>query len=283
MTHSRIAIILSIICASACVEQRAHIDRGDIVASVYDRHLYQQDLSSLITDELSSQDSIVTVESYIDKWTRDQVVIVEAERYVADDINIDRLVDDYRSSLLSYTYEKRLVEDKLDTVITEEDYDKVYATHADQMPLNEPVLTYEYFSIPAKARGIDRFLSDWRNGRKERVNKFLAKNAIKYEVDTNNYITASALQALLPPGFKDKRLKTDARHIVNHNKAEHFVHIINYVDRGERPPLPYIKETLRKRILNDRKIALMRAVRDNLYHIALDNNKIKRHSLTTQQ
>jgi hypothetical protein len=264
------------------VDQRADIDRGDVVASVYDRYLYHDDLASLITEGMPIQDSVATVESYIDKWTRDQAVIVEAERYVADDINIDRLVDDYRSSLLSYTYEKRLVEDKLDTVITESDYDRVYATHADQMPLNEAVLTYEYFSVPAKARGIDRFLSDWRSDRKERVEKFLSKNAISFEVDTTNYTSASVLLTRLPQGFEKKRLKAGARHIVNHNDAEHFVHILEYHDRGDRPPLTYIKETLRKRILNDRKQALMQAVRDNLYHIALDNNKIKRHSLSTQ-
>jgi hypothetical protein len=210
------------------------------------------------------------------------VVIVEAERYVADDINIDRLVDDYRSSLLSFTYEKRLVEDKLDTVITEADYDQVYETHADQMPLNESILTYEYFSVPAKAKGIDRFLSDWRANREVRVQKFLSKNSISFEVDTSTYTTQSALLAKLPKGFKSKRFKPNSKHVVNHNGAEHFVHIIEHFDRGETPPRSYIKETLRKRILNDRKLALMRAVRDNLYHIALDNNKIKRYQQTTE-
>lgn len=45
-------------------------------------------------------------------------MILEAEKNVAADINLNKLVDDYRSSLLVYNFEKRLVDQMLNTIIT---------------------------------------------------------------------------------------------------------------------------------------------------------------------
>lgn len=244
---------------------------------MYGKILYYSEIESLVPEGISRQDSAITVQTYIDKWLRDQVVIAEAEKYVADDINIDRLVDDYRSSLLSFTYEKRLIEDRLDTVITEGDYTQMYDVSAVQMPLSEPVLHYEYFKVPAKTKGIDRFLSDWRNGRSQRVSQFFKKHNIQKTTDTTEYIPLSIALQKMPPRMARQKLKMGSTHVVNHENHEHFVKVLSYHDRGDKPPMSYIKETLRKRIINDRKQALLQSIKDNLYQIAIDNNQVKRY------
>jgi hypothetical protein len=78
---------------------------GKPIASIYDKVLYYEEVEPLFPENLNAQDSSAFIHSYIDKWLRDQVIIIEAEKYVAQDINIDRLVDNYRASLLTYNYE----------------------------------------------------------------------------------------------------------------------------------------------------------------------------------
>lgn len=246
---------------------------GKPIASIYDKVLYYEEVEPLFPENLNAQDSSAFVHSYIDKWLRDQVIIIEAEKYVAQDINIDRLVENYRASLLTYNYEKRLVEDRLDTVITEEAYARFYEQEKEQFILSEPILLYERFRIPAKAKRIDFFFSNWRNNRSKKIKDYIEMHAVDYEIDTLNYIEANRFLNQLPNVFQEKDLKrTKAQHY--HDGYEYFVKIIDYKDKGEIPPLSYIKETLRKRILNERKNALLKSVKEKLLDMAVESNKV---------
>lgn len=247
-----------------------------LVATAYDKNLYWADVAYAVDiATLSARDSAIVVQTYIDKWVRDQVVVVEAEKYIAADLDIDRLVDDYRSSLLSYNYEKRLVEDQLDTVITPEDYQEYYNREADQLTLSEPIMTYQVITVPAKARRIDRFFTDWRAGRQSAIDDYATKYATSITYDTTTYLKKSDVLSNLPSKFRKKRFKKNARIVAQDNGVEYFVTIVDYYSTGEKPPLSYIKNTLRKRILHQRKLQLIASIKDNLYQIAVANNKVK--------
>ena len=246
---------------------------GTPIASIYDKILYYEDVEGFLPENLSNQDSAAFIHSYVDKWLRKQVIIVEAEKYVAEDIDVDRLVDDYRASLLTYNYEKRLVEDRLDTVITQEAYESYYEQEKEQFILSEPILLYERFRIPSKAKRIDFFFNDWRNNRSKKIETYIETHAVDYQIDTLNYIEARAFLNQLPEVFKERDLKRKKAQRF-YDGYEYFVKIIDYKDKGEIPPLTYIKETLRKRILNERKNALLNSVKDKLYDIAVESNKV---------
>lgn len=247
---------------------------GAVIAEAYDKILFEGDIKSILPENISAQDSTAFVNSFIDRWIRDQVVIVEAEKYVAKDINIDRLVSDYRSSLLSYNYEKRLIEDRLDTVITEEAFQLFYEQEKEQFKLTEPLVLVERFKIPSKAKRIDAFFTNWRNKREKKIKKYIETHAIDYSIDTVNYMSVETLLLDLPSKFKAREFKKSS---IQHYDAgyEYFVKVIDFKDKGEVPPLSYIRETLRKRILHDRKNALMQSVKQKLYDIAIETKQIK--------
>lgn len=246
-----------------------------MIASIYDKYLYEVDLDKVVQPGTTASDSAILVQVYVDKWLRDQVIVVEAEKYIAADINIDRLVDDYRSSLLSYSYEKRLIEDQLDTVISTDDYQEMYDNQAEQLLLSHSIATYELIVIPADAKRIDLFLTDWRADNKSKVDAYIRKYARRHIVDTTTFIELTDLLRQLPPSLQKKTYKKGSKHFGNYDKQEYFVTIIDYYGMGQAPPLHYIKETLRKRILHDRKLALLHNIKNNLYDIAVRNNKVK--------
>lgn len=267
-----------VLIASSCNwNKKKPTGTGKVLATVYDRQLYESDLATHIPGSMASQDSATYANTYIDKWIKDQVILAEAEKSVAADINIDRLVDDYRSSLLMYNYEKRFVEDKLDTVITEEAFKIFYEQEKEQFTLLHPIVKYEMYKIPSKTKRIDKFFINWRNDRSSKVKAFVDDHAESYVIDTLKYTELPELMQALPEKFKAKEFKKKQKVQHYDDGFEYFVKVYEYHDSGEVPPLSYIRETLRKRILHDRKTTLFQGFKQKLYELALEANKIKRY------
>lgn len=96
---------------------------GDkIVATVYGRNLYQSDLKAVMYDGISTNDSIVNARSFIDTWVRRQLLIHQAEANLSkEQLDFSQQIEDYRNSLIIFRYESELVEQNLDTVVSEEE------------------------------------------------------------------------------------------------------------------------------------------------------------------
>ncbi len=106
--------------------QNSRNGNGDkIVATVYDKILYQSDLQDVLYEGISFNDSLVRTKAFIDKWIRRQLLIHQAENTIdKSELDFSRQMEDYRNSLIIYKYESMLVEQNLDTVISDEEIEK---------------------------------------------------------------------------------------------------------------------------------------------------------------
>ena len=116
--------LMMILTLASC--QNSRNGNGDkIVATVYDKILYQSDLQDVLYEEISFNDSLVRTKAFIDKWIRRQLLIHQAENTIdKSELDFSRQMEDYRNSLIIYKYESMLVEQNLDTVISEEEIEK---------------------------------------------------------------------------------------------------------------------------------------------------------------
>lgn len=94
---------------------------GDrVIATIYDKTLYQSDLQSVMYEGISANDSIVKAKAFIDNWIRRQLLIHQAESNIdKSELDFSRQIEDYRNSLIIYKYETLLIEQNLDTVVTD--------------------------------------------------------------------------------------------------------------------------------------------------------------------
>ena len=92
-----------------------------LLAQVFDYKLYFDDIKDLIQGYATAEDSIQQVRSLTDHWVRDRLILVEAEKNFPKEANMNKLLEDYRQSLLRHFFEQRTLEERLDTVITEND------------------------------------------------------------------------------------------------------------------------------------------------------------------
>ena len=100
------------------VDQQQDIN-DRLLAQVYNKSLFQSELEGMFPPDSSPEDSALIVNSYIERWVRESLLMHEAERNIPKDLNIAVLVRDYRASLIRHNYDKLLVELQLDSTITD--------------------------------------------------------------------------------------------------------------------------------------------------------------------
>ena len=123
MRHVVIGLTL-VLTLIACQNSSKNSD-DRVIATVYDKVLHQSDLQDVMYDGISRSDSIVRTKAFIDNWIRRQLLIHQAENNIdASELDFSKQIEDYRTSLIIYKYESLLIEQNLDTVVSEDEIAK---------------------------------------------------------------------------------------------------------------------------------------------------------------
>jgi hypothetical protein len=250
--------------------------KDPIIAKVGEKNLFKSQIAELIHPGTSPTDSAAIVDGYIENWIRENLMILEAEKNVAADINLNKLVDDYRSSLLVYNFEKRLVDQMLDTVITMDEKRDYYESFKNQYLLSHPIFKCVIAKVSSKASG----LKDIKNalGKADMTESiFLIKEkAVYHHLDTAKWMTIEDLESLLPKGMIEISELSGGKVFQKKEKDyEYFVKIITYYDEKRIPPFDYIEGKIIKTILSERKIELLKKYRQDLYDQGISDQKFE--------
>jgi hypothetical protein len=109
-------------CFYSCSEVNSVENSKDrLLAQVGSKSLYISEMEGMFPEGISGEDSVLVIESYVGRWVREAAILNEAERNIPADLNINKMVRDYRASLVRSNYEKILVEQLLDSVVTEQE------------------------------------------------------------------------------------------------------------------------------------------------------------------
>lgn len=121
----RFAIGLILVLALFSCQNSKNGSGDKAIATIYDKVLYQSDLQSVLYEGISVNDSLFRTKAFIDNWIRRQLLIHQAENNIdKSELDFSRQIEDYRTSLIIYKYESLLIEQNLDTVVSEDEIAK---------------------------------------------------------------------------------------------------------------------------------------------------------------
>ena len=116
-----------------------------VVAECYGKYLYESDLTGLVPEGTPTMDSIQRVSTFIDSWVRRQVLIHQAENNLNKEaLNLDKQMEEYRNSLVIYAYESQLIDQKLDTVVSEDEIAEYYEQNKEDFQLRNTMVRVAY-------------------------------------------------------------------------------------------------------------------------------------------
>ncbi|MFZ1297334.1 MAG: hypothetical protein WAT16_04760, partial [Saprospiraceae bacterium] len=86
-----------------------------------DHELTRSELSEQAQQAFSPKDSIQLVNNFIEKWLKDQIMVKEARKQLSNQDEINQLTEKFRDELLQLKFEEKILREKLDTTISEQE------------------------------------------------------------------------------------------------------------------------------------------------------------------
>lgn len=256
-------------------------DKGEMLASVGDKELYLNDIQYIFQDVMTHQDSIALIDKYVDSWVKNEIKIAAAEAALSQhEEEIEELVNQYRTSLITFKYEDDVIKHQIDTLVTKEQIDKYYNENKDNFRLAGPVVKAIVVRLPKKLRlgrkFEDMFMSDKESAREE----FLAicqKNNYRLDDFTSEWTDFSTVVARIPFTHSnfDEFLKTKRLYEVEDDQYRYMMRIISYLPTGDYSPAGRETANIHKILLNLRRANLVRNLEDSLMKVAQEDNTIK--------
>jgi hypothetical protein len=270
-------VFLLISCEYLLVQEKKDMV-SEIVAIVNTDKLFTEDLKNILPRNITKEDSLILVKSFIQDWAVKKLLLKGAENNNTSESfkNINNLVQDYRESLLINNYKEELIKQQLDTVISNEEVEQYYAVNNENFKLNEVLVKskYLYFNhtINDQKEIIKLFKSDKIEDAEE-----LERQQLSFKIyQLNDSIWTELDKVLLKLPFSKENLLKNSNFIQKQDSLGLYLMAIKEVlNRNDIAPLSYIKSTIKEMILHKRKIELIREIEKIIVKDATKNNNFK--------
>ena len=264
--------IIFLLSLSACsfFKKKQATDK-DVIARVNDDYLYASDIQGL-TRGLKGSDSTEALKSYATNWVRKKLLLQKAKENIPeDDIGIAKKVEDYRSTLFLYEYEKALINKRLDTAVTQKELDDWYEKIKSDFPLTQDVYLLYFIKLKKDAPDIDN-VRKWINKQddEENVRKldgycqqfatstvltggiWYDRNSVLKNFPLNEYDMASLWGSKVFKEFKSE-------------SGSWFIKIGDEMKKDQPSPPEFIHDQIVKAIIEKRRLQLIEKFYDKIY------------------
>ncbi len=277
---------LSILCVLVVLVTACDIFKKDddrkAIARVNDTYLYQDELTSLLSEGITGQDSILIVQNYIKEWATKQLLVDGAQINLSEEKqeNFNKLVDQYKTDLFSKAYLEALVKKNIDTTVSEEEATKYYEQNKDAFKLNEELLKFRYIHV-------DESIIDF-NTIKERLKRFenndkIALDSIaiqfkSYSLNDSIWVKMSQVISKIPgvnSENKNQLLKKSNFVQLKDSLGVYLMQINEVLLRNDTAPLEYVKPTIHQIVINKRKLELIKKLEKDITKDAIKNKEFE--------
>ena len=272
----------------SCSQKQDHKGKTPLV-EVAGKFLYQEDLQAALPLNLSSDDSVLFAESYIRNWVEDALLFDKAEDNVRDSEKVNDLVENYRKALVMHAYQEELVKQRLSGEITPAEVAKYYEDNKSLFALEKPIVKGVFIKVPLRSPG----LADVRRWYKrnsqdavEKLEKYSLRNAVTYDYFYDQWRLLDEIEAMIPAKNWDSGssyLKQNRNVELKDTAFHYFLHIEDYLGKGEQKPLDFAQEEIKEILINLKRVDFVNRVKEDLFHQASEKNGIIYYYLNSDE
>lgn len=251
------------------------------VARVGDAYLYASDLKEIGSKDISSKDSIEKVRTFINNWIHETLLLQHAEMNLSEDKKkFDKMVEDYRKSLITYEYESELVKQKLDTLVNDDEIEKYYNDNKSNFELKDNIIKVIYVKVRKKAPKVEK-VKEWYKSSvikdKDLLSNYCYQYADNFYLDENTWLLFDDVLKEIPIKLYDKEAYLQNNRSIEVQDSTHyyFVNIKGFMTKNSISPLSFEKKNIRNIILNKRKVELIKKMREDIYNEGMKNKSFE--------
>ena len=258
--------------------QEKDAPKSEIIAIVNTYKLFKEDLKDFLPRNISREDSLILVKSFIQDWAVKKLLLDAAANNNTQESlkSINNLVQDYKESLLINNFKEALIKQQLDTIIFDDEVEAYYLINNENFKLNEVLVKSKYLYFDASVINKKEIVKFFKSEEIEDAEE-LERQQLSFKMyQLNDSIWTELDKILLKLPFSKENLLKKSKFIQKQDSLGlYLVAIKDILRRNDIAPLSYIKPTIKEMILHKRKIELIRNIEKIIVKDATKNNNFK--------
>ena len=248
------------------------------IARVHDLYLYPSDLKEHMPKGFAGEDSIRILRRIVDEWIRDKLLLRKAEQYLAgSDYTIEKQLENYRASLLTYKFKQEYVLQRLDTLVSDVEINEYYTQNSSNYILNSDVVRLTYVKLNTKAPQLSMVRTLYKSERDEdlaRLEQYCISYAENYIIKGMTWYKFSEFIQQTPLKIENPgRYLTYNRNIETSDSLFHyFIHIFELIPEKKTAPVEMVEKDIRNVLINKRRVTLIQELENQVYKEGISRN-----------
>jgi len=244
--------------------------------------LYYDQIPSPVKKSFSEADSLSVIQNYINKWAKKELLFQKAEENISEDLRnqIEAQLDETRINLIVYEYQRQMMLQKMDTLITDKELESYYRSNEGNFILTSNIVKALFIKVPVETPNLYKIRSLSRSNNQkdfQELESLCYQFAEKFDDFNEKWITMDRLSLELNNDISDQEafLRRNTYYETRDSASVYLVTLNDYRLRGALAPFEYVREDIKRIIWNNRRIEFIQALETGIYDEAIKGNGLK--------
>ncbi len=244
--------------------------------------LYYDEIPRLVQPDVTEADSASLVQNYINKWAKKRLLLIKAEENLSPELKADiaRQLEETRTNLVIYQYQRQMIEEKMDTLLTNTELENYYAANEKTFTLTSNIVKALFIKLPYETPDINKIRTLARsNDHKDllQLESYCYQFAEKFDDFNEDWVPMDRLTVEMQQDIEnqDSFLKRNTFFETNDSTSVYLLSIRDYRLRSSLAPFEYVKNDIKRIIWNSRRIEYIKSLENGIYNEALKENSFK--------
>lgn len=257
-------------------------DNRQIIARVNDEYLYKEDVTDIVPEGASKEDSTLMINAYVNRWARQLLLMDGALVNLSEDKQADfsRLVDQYKNDLYTKAYLEGLVKKNIDTIVHSDEAAVFYEANKESFKLNDDLLKFRYISLPLNPIDVDTIKNRFKrfNNKDKRYLDSISVQFKSYSLNDSIWIKFSQVAEKIPIVSIENRNQLLKKTNFLQLKDSLNLYLMQVIDvrlQNDYAPLEYVNTSIKQIVINKRKLELIKQLENDITKDAIKNNQFQ--------
>jgi hypothetical protein len=196
--------------------------------------------------------------------------------------NVEKKINKYKMSLISYEFEQFYINKRLDTNISKSEINNYYESHLDDFVLNDYVVKCMYIKVPKNSKLVKEIKNNYFLKNEKMVDQIMktgqSEEASLY-YNPEEWVFFDDLLKQIPILEKYSKMdfiKKKKKVVLEYNESVYFINVFDYIIKNGTSPLSFEENKIKSIILNQRAKNIRKKLRLDLYNDGIKNNLIEK-------
>ncbi|WP_340155831.1 peptidyl-prolyl cis-trans isomerase [uncultured Winogradskyella sp.] len=280
MKHTLYILLISLLFTSCDFFKKS--DNRTPIARVNESYLYKEDIEDIVPKGTTKEDSTLMVNAYVNRWARQLLLMDGALVNLSEEkqTGFSKLVEQYKVDLYTKAYLEGLVKKNIDTLVQPEEAQLFYEANKESFKLNDNLIQFRYISLPLNPVNLDSI--------KTRFKRFKAKDKsyldsisvqfISYSLNDSLWLKLNRVADKIPiitETNKNQLLKKTNFLQLKDSLNLYLMQVNDVRLQNDYAPLNYVNSSIKKIVINKRKLELIKQLENDITNDAIKNNQFQ--------